>query len=312
MQEVRIVAPSLSLEKKDLSKLKKAEEYFKSIGYTLTTGKYIFDKNKYYGCSSIKNRVNDLMDAFKDKNVKIIICANGGYNVNQILPFLDYNIIKNNPKMLIGYSDITALLNAITSKTNLITYYGPMLSGFTYQHQYTIEYFEKVLKNEELTINSSKELYDNQSILKNNGMIAINSGKTSGKVIGGNLCTLNLLQGTEYMPNLNDSILFIEDDADDFKNDVFLLEFDRNLESLLQSKNSNIKGIVFGRFELCSNMTIEKLKTLIKQKEKLKNIPIVFGADFGHTNPMFTIPIGGTCTLDIKPNNIKIEFKKSR
>ena len=110
------------------------------------------------------------------------------------------------------------------------------------------------------------------------------------------------------MPNLNDSILFIEDDADDFKNDVFLLEFDRNLESLLQSKNSNIKGIVFGRFQLCSNMTIEKLKTLIKQKEKLKNIPIVFGADFGHTNPMFTIPIGGICTLDIKPNNIKIDF----
>ena len=114
------------------------------------------------------------------------------------------------------------------------------------------------------------------------------------------------------MPNLNDSILFLEDDADDFGNDVFLLEFDRNLESLLQLPNCKIKGIVFGRFQLCSNMTIDKLKTIIKNKKKLKDVPIVCGADFGHTNPLFTIPIGAYCNLQIKNNDIEIKIEMGK
>lgn len=317
MKEVRVIAPSMSLDKKDSIKIGKAKKYFETLGYSLTTGKYIYDKDVYFGCSTIQNRVEDLMTAFLDKNVEIIVCADGGYNVNQILPYLDYRIIKQNPKIIIGYSDITALLIAIMNKTNLITYYGPMLSGFSSDNEYTLRYFEKVLKNEEFIVDSSKEIYDYKKnnkgseniTLKNSGMVAIQNGSSFGKIIGGNLCTLNLLQGTEYMPDLNDSILFIEDDADDFGNDVFLLEFDRNLESLLQLPSCNIKGIVFGRFQLCSNMTIDKLKTCIKNKEKLKDIPIVCGVDFGHTNPMLTIPIGAYCKLNIKDNNIKIKIE---
>lgn len=317
MKEVRLIAPSMSLSENDKTKILKAEKYFKSLGYSLTVGKYIFDKDAYFGCSSIKNRVEDLMNAFLDKNVEIIVCADGGYNVNQILPYLDYKIIKQNPKIIIGYSDITALLIAIMKKTNLTTYYGPMLSGFSSDNEYTLKYFEKVLKNKEFIVDSSKKIYDYKKnnkgseniTLKNSGMVAVQNGSSSGKIIGGNLCTLNLLQGTEYMPDLNDSILFIEDDADDFVNDVFLLEFDRNLESLLQLSNCNIKGIVFGRFQLCSNMTIDKLKACIKNKEKLKDIPIVCGVDFGHTNPMITIPIGSYCKLNIKDNNIKIKIE---
>lgn len=316
MKEVRLVAPSMSLSENDKTKILKAEKYFKNLGYSLTVGKYIFDKDVYFGCSSIKNRVEDLMNAFLDKNVEIIVCANGGYNVNQILPYLDYDIIKQNPKIIIGYSDITALLIAIMNKTNLVTYYGPMLSGFSSNNEYTLQYFEKILKNENFMIKPSKEIYDykkqnnkiEKTILKNDGMVVIQNGNAFGKIIGGNLCTLNLLQGTEYMPNLNDSILFLEDDADDFGNDVFLLEFDRNLESLLQLPNCKIKGIVFGRFQLCSNMTIDKLKTIIKNKEKLRDIPIIYGVDFGHTNPMITIPIGAYCNLKIRNNDIEIKI----
>lgn len=320
MKEVRLIAPSMSLSENDKTKILKAEKYFKSLGYSLTVGKYIFDKDAYFGCSSIKNRVEDLMNAFLDKNVEIIVCADGGYNVNQILPYLDYKIIKQNPKIIIGYSDITALLIAIMKKTNLTTYYGPMLSGFSSNNEYTLQYFEKILENKGVMIHSSKEIYDYKKVnnkmekatLKNGGMIPIQNGESFGKIIGGNLCTINLLQGTEYMPDLNNSILFLEDDADDFGNDVFLLEFDRNLESLLQLPNCKIKGIVFGRFQLCSNMTVDKLKTIIKNKQKLKDVPIVYGADFGHTNPMFTIPIGAYCNLQVKNNDIeiKIEMRK--
>lgn len=316
MKEVRLIAPSLSLSLKDKAKIVKAEKYFKSLGYTLTIGKYVFQKDNYFGCSSIENRVADLMDAFLDKNVEIILCANGGYNVNQILPYIDYKKVQQNPKILIGYSDITALLIAIMKKTTLTTYYGPMLDGFSSANEYTLKYFEKILEKKDFFITSSKEIYDYQKIngkikevtIKNNGMIPIQEGKAIGKIIGGNLCTLNLLQGTEYMPDLNNSILFLEDDADDYGNDVFLLEFDRNLESLLQLSNCNIKGIVFGRFQLCSNMNLDKLKALIRNKPKLKDIPIVYGADFGHTNPMFTLPLGAYCQLEIKKSNITIKI----
>ena len=316
MKEVRLIAPSLSLSLKDKAKIVKAEKYFKSLGYTLTIGKYVFQKDNYFGCSSIENRVADLMDAFLDKNVEIILCANGGYNVNQILPYIDYKKVQQNPKILIGYSDITALLIAIIKKTTLTTYYGPMLDGFSSGNEYTLKYFEKILEKKDFFITSSKEIYDYQKIngkikevtIKNNGMIPIQEGKAIGKIIGGNLCTLNLLQGTEYMPDLNNSILFLEDDADDYGNDVFLLEFDRNLESLLQLSNCNIKGIVFGRFQLCSNMNLDKLKALIRNKPKLKDIPIVYGADFGHTNPMFTLPLGAYCQLEIKKSNIIIKI----
>lgn len=316
MKEVRLIAPSLSLSLKDKAKIVKAEKYFKSLGYTLTIGKYVFQKDNYFGCSSIENRVADLMDAFLDKNVEIILCANGGYNVNQILPYIDYKKVQQNPKILIGYSDITALLIAIMKKTTLTTYYGPMLDGFSSGNEYTLKYFEKILEKKDFFITSSKEIYDYQKIngkikevtIKNNGMIPIQEGKAIGKIIGGNLCTLNLLQGTEYMPDLNNSILFLEDDVDDYGNDVFLLEFDRNLESLLQLSNCNIKGIVFGRFQLCSNMNLDKLKALIRNKPKLKDIPIVYGADFGHTNPMFTLPLGAYCQLEIKKSNITIKI----
>jgi len=317
MKEVRLIAPSMSLSEKEEIKISKAEEYFKKLGYELTLGKHLFEKEAYFECASIKNRVADLMDAFLDKNVEIIVCAEGGYNVNQILPYLDYDVIKKNPKMIIGYSDITALLIAIKKKTGLVTYYGPMLSGFSSENEYTLQYFEKILENKNFVITSSEEIYDYQKengkiekmTLKNEGMIPIQSGTTEGQIIGGNLCTINLLQGTEYMPSLDNCILFIEDDADDFGNDVFLLEFDRNLESLLQLPNCNIKGIVFGRFQLCSNMTIDKLKAVIKGKRKLKHIPILGGADFGHTNPMFTIPIGSYCKLNIENNDMEITIK---
>lgn len=313
MKKVRIVAPSDSInETTDLSKI---EKYFKELGYKLTLGKYIYDKSKYYDCAEVFKRVEDLMDAFKDIDVNIIICADGGYNVNQILPYLDYEIIKNNPKIIIGYSDITALLNAIYAKTNMITYLGPMITSFSSNDKYTLNYFEKILNYNSFTIKSSKYICNSEGniLYKNDGMKIINKGYAEGLIVGGNLCTFNLLQGTSYIPNLKNAILFIEDDADDFKNDVFFKEFDRNLESLLQN-DINIKGLVIGRFEECANMSFDKLKMCLKNKEKLKDIPIVCGVDFGHTYPNLTLPIGGYVKINIRDNNIKIEIKyeKSR
>ena len=136
-------------------------------------------------------------------------------------------------------------------------------------------------------------------------MKAVYDGTASGRIVGGNLCTLNLLQGTEYMPDLDNTILFIEDD--DLAGDDYLKEFDRDLQSLLHSsKGKKINGIIIGRAQSSTKMNFEKWKTMIETKQELKNIPIIVGADFGHTYPMFTFPIG----LKAEIKNEKIIIKR--
>ncbi len=118
----------------------------------------------------------------------------------------------------------------------------------------------------------------------------LSKGKDTYYIPGGNLCTLNLLQGTEYMPNLENSILFIEDDG--LVGNFFNMEFDRNLQSLLHSaKNKKIRAIIVGRAESNCDMNDEKWKRILKTKQELNDVPIVINANFGHTTPIFTFPI---------------------
>lgn len=127
-------------------------------------------------------------------------------------------------------------------------------------------------------------------------------------MIGGNLCTLNLLQGTEYMPNLDDSILFIEDDG--LVGKEFLRSFDRDLQSLLHTANGmKINGIVVGRAEEVSEMDYNKWDNMLKTKKQIENIPIIINANFGHTTPIFTFPIGGYAKLTVQNNKIDLKIK---
>lgn len=147
---------------------------------------------------------------------------------------------------------------------------------------------------------------ENRNIEKNRAYIAINKGSAEGVIFGGNLCTFNLLQGTEFMPDISNSILFIEED--DLAADLVGSEFDRNLQSLIHQTNfEQVRGIVIGRFQKKANMTIEKLKYILETKEELKKMPIVANVDFGHTNPMITFPIGGTAKILV--NDYKVEFE---
>jgi muramoyltetrapeptide carboxypeptidase LdcA involved in peptidoglycan recycling len=127
-------------------------------------------------------------------------------------------------------------------------------------------------------------------------MIILNEGKASGKIIAGNLCSLNLLQGTKYMPSLKNKILFLEDDA--LTGTEFPYEFDRNLVSLMQQPGfDKVKGLVIGRPQTATEMTVEKWKKIFDKKE-FKNIPIIINTNFGHTTPNATIPIGGNCKIN--------------
>lgn len=237
----------------------------------------------------------------------------GGFSSNQLLSYLNYDLIKDNPKILCGFSDITALANAITAKTDLVTYSGLHFStfGMKKEFDYNLEYFKKCLMDDKpFEVIASKTWSDdvwyldqeNRNVKENKGFIVINKGKAEGKLLGGNLCTLNLLQGTEFMPEISDSVLFLEDDEE-----VNGPDFDRDLQSLIHQPNfSKVKGIVIGRFQKNSKIDIEKLSYIIKTKKELSNIPVIANANFGHTNPIITFPIGGQVAIDTEIPSIRI------
>lgn len=315
--EICVVAPARSMGIISEATRKIAIERFEEMGLRVTYAKNVEEKDEF-ASSSIESRVEDLHEAFVNENVKGILTAIGGFNANQILDYLDYDLIKNNPKILCGFSDITALSNAIYAKTGLVTYSGPHFSSFGMLHgiEYTAEYFKKCLmKEESFRVESSKAWSNDQwfldqekrEFITNEGYVSINDGEAGGKIIGGNLCTLNLLQGSEYMPILQDSILFIEDD--DGFGDNFDVEFDRNLQSLIHLPDfSGVKGIAIGRSEKRVVIPIDRLKKIIKTKKELDDMPVAYGFDFGHTTPIFTFPIGGSAKLSVKGGNVKMEI----
>lgn len=318
--EIRIIAPSKGISSLNDNEIVLAKEKLEKMGFKVSFGKNLTKRDNLFKSASIEDRISDLHDAFLDKNVKCIIAARGGYNSNQLLKYIDYDMIKENQKIICGFSDITALLNAIYTKTDMITFCGPVFSSFAMKKgfDYTEDYFEKIfLKDESVKIVSSEKYSDdnwfvdqeNRNFIKNEGMQVVNEGNCTGKIIGGNLCTFNLLQGTEFFPSLKNAILFLEDD--DFSGDNFLYEFDRNLESLIQTDSfKGVKGIVFGRCQEKSNMTKEKWISLIKNKKELSNIPVVINANFGHTTPIFTFPIGGMCDLKASKEKVDLIIKK--
>jgi muramoyltetrapeptide carboxypeptidase len=228
---------------------------------------------------------------------------------------LDYDLIKRNPKILCGFSDITALANAIYAKTGLVTYSGPHYTYFGDKLgvDYTFKYFRKcllesasfnVLPSQRWSDDKWSNSQDDRIFAANAGYRIINEGEAEGKIIGGNLCTLNLLQGTRYMPDIRDSILFIEDDHMSSPE-----TFDRDLQSLMhQPKFSSVRGLVIGRFQLESKMSDDVLMKILKGKPKFEGIPVIANADFGHTTPMITFPIGGTARIRARGDDVSIQI----
>lgn len=306
--EIRVIAPSRSMCIIGQDTIDLATKRLVELGMKVSFGEHVMKKmDDSFLCASIEDRVEDLHNAFLDPNVKMILTVIGGFNVNQILEYIDYDIIKNNPKIICGFSDITALSNAIYAKTGLITYSGVHFSSFGMEHgfEYSQEYFMKMfIEGGDIQIEDSHQWsndlwfidQEKRKFIDNPGTQIISEGTATGTVIGGNIGTLNLLQGTEYMPMSDECILFIED----CHRANYDKEFDRNLESLLQTPlGENIKGVVIGRAEASSEMKNNHWENIIRSKKKLQNIPVVYNADFGHTTPIFTFPIGGTVRLEV-------------
>ena len=273
-----------------------------------------YKKIDNFNSSSVEDRINDLHKAFENKDIKAIFTCIWWYNTNQLLKHIDYNLIKNNPKILIWYSDITALLLSIYTKTGLITYHWPFFSTFAmkYGFDYIEEYFYKCLFTDEpfevkySTSWSDDAWYIDQEkrqFIKNKWPWIINKWEWKWKILWWNLNTLNLLKGTEFFPDITDSIFFVEDDKEEN-----IWTFDRQLQSLAHSYNfSKVQWVLIWRFETWSKITEPNLKNIISTKKELKNKFVVWNLDFWHTFPFFTFPIWGQAI--VKADNKKVYLK---
>ncbi|RHW42258.1 LD-carboxypeptidase [Neobacillus notoginsengisoli] len=316
--EIRVIAPSRSMDLIKSDQVKLAISRLEGLGFNVTFGKNVHGHDEFFS-SSIGNRIDDLHEAFSDSNVKGMLTVIGGYNSNQLLKYIDWDLIRRNPKVFCGYSDITALSLAIYRKTGLITYSGPHFSTFGIKHglDYTLSSFLEAVTNdapyeiEPSGVWSDDAWYldqEDRNFIRQNGFTVIQEGQAEGTLIGGNLCTMNLLHGTEFMPSLKNSILFIEDDLESHS-----LTFERNLQSLLHQPGADgIKGVLIGRFQKDSQVTEDALKSIIHSKAELKGIPVIANVNFGHTQPLATIPVGAYASMKAVDGEVKIEIDQTR
>ena len=314
--EIRVISPSSSLERVGgMQDNLIAKERLEHLGFKVTFGDHIYENDQLFS-ATIASRLADLHDAFRDKKVKAIMTTIGGFNANELLPYIDWTLIKNNPKFFFGYSDITSLHTAIFAKTGLVTYYSPTYSSFkmdALQDFQTTQWLKTVSGQQKdnqysLVANdvfTSDPWYDT-SIPRNflpNKWQVYNEGRATGTIIGGNIQTYHLLFGTPYFRKIGQPIGFLEEAEE---GDAY--EFDRLLAQFLQV-NPDIKGLVIGRFPKECSMTHDLLVYILNKYPILRQIPVIYDVDFGHTQPIFTFPLGGEIEIDTQTLRLRVYEK---
>lgn len=313
MKNIHVIAPAWSAKEKHRAGFSIGESNMKKIGYSVSYGENIFNTSFMEISGSIQNRLTDWNNAWSGDN-DYILTFTGGTNSNQLLNDIDWNSIRESKKVLIGYSDITVLANALYSKTKKVSFLGVNFSYLCRESvmPYTLKNFQQALNQKEYTVVPSDQvimsMWENPAnITQSEGWWNLQEGNMTGKVIGGNLPSFRLLYGTEYMPDLSKSIVFVE--WDNFTTGD-LEEFDRELEALTMQKGFNtVQGIVIGRFQEGSKVSKENLIEIIQNKKQLKGIPILANVDFGHTAPMFVFPVGGTAYVDTENSKITFSYE---
>lgn len=307
--EIRVIAPSRSWsEKKYRREYERAKERLESLGYEVTFGKSI--KNiLHYGTAAREDRAKDFNDAYRDKNVKLVMALSGGWSANEILPLINWQTVRENPKPLIGYSDITVLLHAIHAKTGVSGFLGPNFStlGRMPEWQYTLNSFAAAMKDSSQQPTKSSEWgMRGGKRHKTKAWKPLRTGEAEAVLLGGNLGTLYLLQGTEYQPTFDQPFLFLLED-DDEAGQYTAREVSRRFESLLQLPGfkDNLQGLLIGRFQPDSNVSEKDIVSIVESKN-LASVPIACNIDFGHTLPMLTLPIGQKVSLRITTNTVSI------
>ncbi len=290
-----IIAPASPLKDRKMFLIKKRIE---EMGFRPIIGKSCY-ASKGYLAGEDRLRAQDLNHMFLDKKVKGIMCIRGGYGAIRILEELDYDLIHKNPKVFIGYSDITAIHIAIHEKSNLVTFHGPMVASDMIPgiHPFSKKYFKKAMDSQ---ISMGKICNP-----QNEKIECIAGGIGEGEIIGGNLAVLSSTIGTPFEINTKGKLLFLEEIGEK------PYKIDRMLQQLkLAGKLEDAAGIILGDFNGCERENGKSSFTLMEVlKDHLHNLgkPVIYNLKAGHCIPNITIPFGVRAILDGNLGEVKIK-----
>ena len=288
---IGVVAPSSPIIGDNIEELNRAKEIVEKSGFKVKYSKNIFlNKNVY--SSTAKEKAKDINEMFADKNVKMIWCAKGGNNSNSTFEYLDYELIKQNPKIICGYSDITSITNIITEKTGMVTFNGTNFKTIaTDETDYSYKQALSRFVEGSLKFGAENEEY-----------ITLKHGKAQGELIGGNLSLIKELVCGKYSIDFTDKILFIEElgyeaPPEAVSNSLYYMKQNGVFDK--------IKGLWIGNYEHESRITLEKI--IGDVLENNYKIPIIKSNNFGHIENKTVIPIGTKAEINTN-ENIKIKL----
>ncbi|WP_114324974.1 S66 peptidase family protein [Candidatus Colwellia aromaticivorans] len=283
-----------------------ASDVLKSFGFKVKHSKNLFKRYGYLAGQD-KERAEDVNAMFADKTVDGIFCIRGGYGTPRMLPYVDYDLIKKNPKAFIGYSDITALLNAITARTGLITFHGPIAKqNFS---DYTLASFKNILFNPSAPIElATPPLFEAKegTAEQDNRLTVLHEGKATGRLIGGNLSLMVKLVGSPFEPDYTGKVLFLEEiEEAPYRVDGMLTHL------WLAGRLDKLAGVVFGKCSDCDATEAPSLSVEQVLRDRLAslNIPVLSGVMIGHIEDLATIPVGALATLDTSTKRLVLEEK---
>jgi len=296
---VGLVLPATAAFESD--EIQFAKEQTEAIGFHVQIGPHAFDKFGYFAGRD-RDRADDINRMFADDRIAAVVCYTGGWGSPRVLPYLDYDLITRKPKVVIGYSDITALLNAIHQRTGLITFHGPV-GGSTFD-PYTLDNFRRVVMTAEPAgVLPSPPKKPNELVDRTNRVIKLAPGKASGPLIGGNLTMVSTLMGTPYEVDTTGAIVFLEDVHEE------LYRIDRMLTQLAAGgKFARVAGVVFGRCSDCKYTgPTFSLEEILRDRFSALGVPAISGLSFGHIEQKLVMPIGVQGTLDADAGTLRID-----
>lgn len=278
-----------------------AAEAMVALGLKVKTGQHLMDRRGHLAGED-KARAADVNQMFADPEVKAVICLRGGSGAARILPLLDYDLIRRNPKPLVGYSDITALHNALLAKSGLISFHGA--NGTATWNEFTVRQFKQLFFARELPVYRNEPEEKDELVPRKNRIQTITAGTVSGELVGGNLTVLTALAGSPYLPDFTDKILFLEDVEEE------PYRVDRMLSTLrLMGALDKIKGFVFGECTDCEpsgGYGALTLDQIFDDYIKPLNIPAYRGAMIGHIPRQFLLPVGGKVELNADTGEMRL------
>ena len=288
---IGVIAPSNSIDNDDKEFIQKSCKLFEDLGFNIKFGKHVYSSTYGYSATPLE-KAEDIHEMFANPNIKAIFCVKGGCNSNSVFDYLDYELIKNNPKIICGFSDSTSLTNVITAKTGLVTFSGPTFKSLTsWETDYSFKEVVKRFVDKNLDLGVAEDTYE-----------TLRDGIATGELIGGNLSLISQMVAGKYSLDFTNKLLFIEElgyESDPTRVSSYLYYMKQN------GVFDKINGLWIGNYEHPSGYSLEKI--IFDTLGDTYNFPIIKSNNFGHIDKKTVIPIGTMAKINTS-SEVKIQL----